>query len=73
MPGPVYGDSSINPETEILGFDSAQSGGTYKLGFPRGLTVLLNGSVSLLDTERLQRVDRYVVHSISHLRIILLK
>ena len=61
MPGPVYGDSSINPETDILGFDLSRSGGIYKLGFPCGLTVLFSKTVSLSDTKRLRRVDQYVM------------
>ena len=67
VPRPVYGDSLINPDTEILGLDLPQSGGIYWLGFLRGLTALFSKSVSLSDMERLRRVCRSVYASICHL------
>ena len=55
----------MNPDTETLGLDSAQSGVISRLGLIRGLAVLFIGSLPLSDTERLQRVDQYKLVSVT--------
>ena len=54
----------MNPDTETLGLYSAHSGGINQIGLIQGLAELFIGSMSLSDTERLRRVDRYKLVSV---------
>ena len=49
----------MNPDTETLGLDSAQSGLIWGL-----LAVLFIGLLSLSETKRLRGVDRYKLVSV---------